>query len=205
MGSDAARKVADGVGRRRRAAVLAGHEGDLATARRLLDDPDGGVRERALGAVARAGGIDAELLDRAAHDPDARVRRRVAELVAAGHGDPEPLGRLLGEAVPTLAEMAAWAAGERSSEALLDRLSDLARGHEDALVREAAVAALGAIGDPGSLPVVLSALDDRATVRRRAVIALAAFEGPEVDRALEAARDDRDWQVRQVAEDLLRS
>jgi len=40
-------------------------------------------------------------------------------------------------------------------------------------------------------------------VRRRAVIALAPFEGPEVDAALEAARTDRDWQVRQAAEDQL--
>jgi uncharacterized membrane protein len=40
-------------------------------------------------------------------------------------------------------------------------------------------------------------------VRRRAVIALAPFDGPEVDDALERARTDRDWQVRQAAEDLL--
>jgi hypothetical protein len=40
-------------------------------------------------------------------------------------------------------------------------------------------------------------------VRRRAVIALAPFAGPEVDAALERARTDRDWQVRQAAEDLL--
>jgi hypothetical protein len=35
------------------------------------------------------------------------------------------------------------------------------------------------------------------------VLALAPFEGPEVDAALERARTDRDWQVRQAAEDLL--
>ena len=40
-------------------------------------------------------------------------------------------------------------------------------------------------------------------MRRRAVIALAPFEGPEVQAALEQARSDRDWQVRQAAEDLL--
>jgi hypothetical protein len=34
------------------------------------------------------------------------------------------------------------------------------------------------------------------------VLALAAFDGPEVDAALEAASTDRDWQVRQAAEDL---
>jgi hypothetical protein len=34
------------------------------------------------------------------------------------------------------------------------------------------------------------------------VLALAPFDGPEVEAALAAARDDRDWQVRQAAEDL---
>ena len=70
-------------------------------------------------------------------------------------------------------------------------------------MREAAVAALGAIGDPVGLPAVLAALAERATIRRRAVLALAAFEGPEVDAALRRALDDRDRQVRQAAEDLV--
>ena len=83
------------------------------------------------------------------------------------------------------------------------RLAELATGHEDALCREAAVAALGALGDPAGLPAILAATTDKATVRRRAVIALAPFDGPEVDAALERARTDRDWQVRQAAEDLL--
>ncbi len=39
-------------------------------------------------------------------------------------------------------------------------------------------------------------------MRRRAVLALAPFDGPEVDAALERAGRDRDWQVRQAAEDL---
>jgi len=76
-------------------------------------------------------------------------------------------------------------------------------GHDDPLCREAAVAALGAIGDRAGLPAVLAALDDKPAIRRRAAVALAAFEGPEVDAALKRCLDDRDWQVRQVAEDLL--
>ena len=70
-------------------------------------------------------------------------------------------------------------------------------------MREAAVAALGAIGDPSTLAVVLAACDDKPAVRRRAVLALAAFDGPEVEARLRAALTDRDWQVRQAAEDLL--
>ena len=83
------------------------------------------------------------------------------------------------------------------------RLAALATDADDALVREAAVAALGSIGDEAALPAILAATADKATVRRRAVLALAPFEGPEVDAALERARSDRDWQVRQAAEDLL--
>ena len=71
-------------------------------------------------------------------------------------------------------------------------------------MREAAVAALGAIGDARGLPAILAATGDRPAVRRRAVLALAPFEGPEVTAALERARDDRDWQVRDAAELLLR-
>ena len=52
------------------------------------------------------------------------------------------------------------------------------------------------------LPAILAATSDKATVRRRAVLALAPFDGPEVTDALERARTDRDWQVRQAAEDL---
>jgi HEAT repeat protein len=74
--------------------------------------------------------------------------------------------------------------------------------HEDPLCREAAVAALGAIGDPAGLPAILAATTDRPAVRRRAVLALAPYAGPEVDAALARAHHDRDWQVRQAAEDV---
>jgi hypothetical protein len=37
------------------------------------------------------------------------------------------------------------------------------------------------------------------------VLALAPFDGAEVDAAIERALSDRDWQVRQAAEDLRRA
>ena len=100
--------------------------------------------------------------------------------------------------------MAAWASGERvpPEPGAVEALCAVALDHDDALCREAAVAALGAIGDEAALPTILAATRDRATVRRRAVLALAPFDGPDVDAALERARSDRDWQVRQAAEDL---
>ncbi|HXN59491.1 MAG TPA: HEAT repeat domain-containing protein, partial [Acidimicrobiales bacterium] len=78
-----------------------------------------------------------------------------------------------------------------------------ATGHDDTRCREAAVAALGAIGDPAGLHAVLAALDDKPTVRRRATVALAGFDDPRVEPALRRAAEDRDWQVRQAAEELL--
>ena len=193
--------MADPAGRRRDAA-LAGHQGDTALARSLLTDPVPAVRATALAALARAGDLGPPELQKALEDPDPSVRRRACELAAAVPA--VDLHPALEDADPTVVEMAAWALGERGGGAAdaVRALAGVATGHPDHLAREAAVAALGAIGDEGGLPAILAATADRATVRRRAVIALAPFSGPQVDAALEAALTDRDWQVRQAAEDL---
>lgn len=193
---------------RRRAAAVAGHRHDEATARAYLSDPDGGVRATAVGAVHRAGALTADDLLAAAADPDPAVRCRAAELVAelrgAGVAAEVSLLGLLDDSDDVVVETAAWAAGERepAEPGSVERLAALAAGAADALVRESAVAALGSLGDPAGLEAILAATTDKATVRRRAVLALAPFEGPEVDAALERALADRDWQVRQAAEDL---
>ena len=194
------------VAARRRLAALAGHQGDVEAARHLLSDPEASVRATALGALQRIGALTPDELAAALSDPVPIMRIRAAEVAATWPGDAAPdLVGLLDDPDDRVVEVAAWEAGERQppEPATVPRLVALATDHEDALVREAAVAALGAIGDPSGLVAVLAATADKATVRRRAVIALAAFEGPEVDAALEAARSDRDWQVRQAAEDLL--
>ena len=96
--------------------------------------------------------------------------------------------------------------GERQNvvDSVLERLIELSVEARDPLVRESAAAALGAIGDPRGLPAILTACDDKPAVRRRAVLALAPFDGPEVEAAIDRALEDRDWQVRQSAEDLRR-
>jgi HEAT repeat protein len=171
----------------------------------LLTDPDPTVRATALGALGRLGALRPDECRIALADSDPGVRRRVAEEVAAHDPGPEvSLLGLLDDPDAGVVEVAAWACGERtpSEPGAVPRLAQIATEHPDALCREAAVAALGAIGDPAGLPAILAATGDRATVRRRAVIALAPFDGPDVDAALETARTDRDWQVRQAAEDL---
>ena len=110
-----------------------------------------------------------------------------------------------GPADDLVVETAAWALGERESAdpVVIEHLSQVAQSHEVSICREAAVAALGAIGDAAGLPAILGGMRDRAPVRRRAVLALAPFDTPEVTDALTAALEDRDRQVRQAAEDLL--
>ena len=196
--------------------IRAGHSGDEAVARAGASADNPAVREAAFGALARLGVITDEDLLVALRDPSARVVRRATELAAAATSLNEPVDELLFGLVSgtddALAETAAWSLGERHQShdagptappAVCDILTKAATSHHDALVREAATAALGCIAIPATLWAVLAACQDKATVRRRAILALAAFDGPEVDAALHRAKDDRDWQVRQAAEDLL--
>jgi HEAT repeat protein len=188
---------------RRRRAVLAGHHGDGDAARQALHDGDAKVRAGALGALERMGELADGVVVDALTDLDPTVRRRAAE-IAARHPSVSLLDTL-SDPDERVVEMAAFSCGEqeRADAAVVDRLAALAGDHPDALVREAAVAALGAIGDVGGLPAILhAAAHDKPAVRRRAVIALAPFDGPDVDAAVARALTDRDWQVRQVAEDL---
>jgi HEAT repeat protein len=189
---------------RRRGAAVAGHTGDASAARALLADPDPAVRATALGALGRLGQAGPAELAAALADAVPAVRRRACA-VAVGVAAVD-LVPLLDDPDPGVVEMAAWALGERAAGAgggAVARLAAVATGHDDPLCREAAVAALGAVGDDRGLPAILAATRDRPAVRRRAVIALAPFSGPEVDAALAAALQDRDWQVRQAGEDLL--
>jgi HEAT repeat protein len=194
--------------------VLAGHTGDQHAARVAVADPDPVVRASGLTALYRMGALSADDLEMAWADPSATVRRRACTIAGrlrsvelAG-----PLVEALADHDASVVEAACWALGETWEEgsartpgdlAALDALRQRAGAHPDPLCREAAVAALGAVGHPSGLSAVLAALNDKPAVRRRAVVALAAFEGPEVSEALERAAQDRDWQVRQTAEDLL--
>jgi len=200
--------MADAGAARRRVVALAGHQGDEHTARAGLDDELSVVRATAVGALARLGALTLDDVARAGADGDVIVRARAAEVAPRALTPREAwpvLARLLHDDDAGVVEVAAWACGEveGSDAGIVGVLVDIATGHDDALAREAAVAALGAIGDVAGLGAILRATGDKPAIRRRAVLALAPFDGPEVDAALERARADRDWQVRQAAEDLL--
>jgi HEAT repeat protein len=178
------------------------------------DDPDERARAAAVGALVRVGSVrQAERAWRGAlTDDDPLVRRRVADLGPllarrSGHEFVSELIALLADDDTTVVVAAAWALGESGSDGpdtgpAVAALATITTDHKDALAREAAVAALGALGHPDGLGAILAACGDKPTVRRRAVLALAPFEGAAVDAALATASEDKDWQVRQAAEDL---
>jgi HEAT repeat protein len=182
-------------------AAAAGLRGDAPQARALLADPDAKVRAAAIGALVRLGAATIDEIERAICDPDPIVRRRICEL--APRLTAADFAPLLEDPVDAVVEAAAYALGETGAAASVARLAGVAREHHDPLCREAAVAALGAIGDERGKPAVLAALSDVPAIRRRAVVALAAFDGADVDSALKERLSDRDWQTRQAAAAVL--
>jgi HEAT repeat protein len=173
-----------------------------------LSDPEPVVRRRAC-EVSVA--VPVEGVTAALGDPDPLVVEAACfalgerpQAKAGHHPTQRQVTPSVAQAVPgsAQAEPAVTQAEPGSAQAVA-ALAQVATGHSDPLCREAAIAALGALGDERGLEAILAGLKDKAAVRRRAVIALAPFEGPAVDEALAQARTDRDWQVRQAAEDLL--
>lgn len=201
--------ITPGSGARRsgrwREIAVAGHTGDADAARESLADADPVSRELGLGALARLGVLTDDDVRAALVDDAPAVRRRAAMI--AGHRPGVSLRAVLDDSNSTVVEAAAWACGEQESvdDDVLNALIELGVSSSDALVREACTAALGAIGDPRGLATILHGCADKPAVRRRAVLALAPFDGDEVDAALQTALTDRDWQVRQAAEDVLRA
>ncbi|MDE3007560.1 MAG: HEAT repeat domain-containing protein [Acidobacteriota bacterium] len=192
-----------------RALVAASYHDDDA-AKHLLGDviANGAPRARVL---ALRGAARHELLSDHAwrallSDDEVIVRREVARLLAyrapLADGLADALVEALGDDDPLVVERAAFALGEHACVVALDALRDTGANHDDPRCRESAVAALGAIGDERALTTVIAALEDKAPIRRRAIVALSNFEGPEVDAALARAGEDRDWQVRAAVSQL---
>jgi hypothetical protein len=183
--------------------LLAEAKCDNTTLEAALESSDPTHRALALGSLDRLGALSDAMMTSALIDEAALVRCRGLEITARR---PDiDIAELLSDPDDLVVETAAWALGEREDAAdrIVDALRVVAIEHEVSICREAAVAALGALGSPRGLDAILHGMSDRATVRRRAVLALAPFDGPEVRETLTLALDDRDRQVRQAAEDLL--
>ncbi len=147
-------------------------ESIAALRQRLAIDEDGAARCHGRGGARGAGDAAIPDLDRARADDDPRV----IESVATAYGELRA-----GSAVPWLIEVATGD-GDRSG-------------------REAAVAALGAIGDEAALPALLGLIAKAPPqVRRRAVVALTVFDDPAVEPAIRDAARDRNPSVREAAE-----
>jgi HEAT repeat protein len=163
-------------------------------------------RVLALRGLVRRGAMNTAQWRTVLSDPDVEVRRDALEQLAHA-GDVEPA--VLDDAMGMLADedalivdAAAFVMGEHLYAPSVTGLIEVAASHEDARCRESAIASLGAIGDDTALPIIIAALEDKAPVRRRAIVALANFEGPEVEAALERAGEDKDWQVRAAVTQL---
>lgn len=183
--------------------ILAESSRDVSALARARTSTDPSLRSLALGSLHRIDELTTQELEEALVDENRDVRVRALELAIANTDI--ALAPHLGDPDDLVVETAAWALGERMDDDpnIIEALRATATGHDVSICREAAVAALGAIGSIDGLPAILAGLEDRAPVRRRAVLALAPFDTPEVTDALERATQDRDRQVRQAAEDLL--
>lgn len=183
--------------------IEAGFAGNETLVREHLSSPDAQVRASALRALHRMESLTNSDVNNAIVDSESYVRRTAVELAASFPS--VSIHSLLNDDDVFVAEMTAWSLGERSpiSDDEVSALITNTTSHDEPVVREACAAALGSLADERGLPAILAACDDKPAVRRRAVLALAPFEGEEVDAALQHALEDNDWQVRQNAEVLL--
>lgn len=162
-------------------------------------------RVLALRGLARSFTVTDQQWCAALTDGDVDVRREALTLVSQERPSTtvcEHVRTMLSDGDALVVDGAAFACGEFLYEPALPELLTVASSHDDARCRESAIAALGAIGHDEARAVIIAALDDKPPVRRRAIVALANFAGPDVEAALERASADRDWQVRAAVSQL---
>ncbi|MGB9358087.1 MAG: HEAT repeat domain-containing protein [Acidimicrobiia bacterium] len=178
----------------------------------MLDDPvtfleheDADVRRLAISVCVASGLTDASIMAvsrRLAVDEDGAARAMAAEaLGGSGEAAIPDLDRARTDDDPRVIESIATAYGELRAGSAVPWLVEIATGDGDRSGREAAVAALGAIGDDAALPALLGLVAKAPPqVRRRAVVALTVFDDPAVEPAIRTAARDRNPSVREAAE-----
>jgi len=135
-------------------------------------------------------------------DNEPSVRAAAAEkLGSCGSEALGTLGDLERDPDPTVREALATAYGEIDSAHTVVWLSSAARGDSDRHVKEAATAALGAIGNNAGIETLLLLINDGPPqVRRRAIAAITVFDDERVEPAIRRAALDRNPGVREAAE-----
>lgn len=169
----------------------------------FLDDDDPAVRRLAVSVCEpKAPALIDRLGAILAADAEPAVRSQAAEALApAGTAALPFLDAARDDEDRVVVEAVATAYGEIGDSGAVDWLTERARESSEVTIGEAAVASLGSIGDERAVPVLLDLVSTgRPQVRRRAVVALTAFDGDEVEAAIRQARDDRNPMVREVAE-----
>jgi len=160
----------------------------------------------ALRGLTRRSLMTSDLWHEALGDSDVEIRREALQLLAHDEeNDPvvfSDVVQLLGDEDALVVDGAAFALGEHLFDGAVPELCEVATNHEDARCRESAIASLGSIGDDRARPTILNALKDKPAIRRRAIVALSNFEGPDIEAALVEAGEDRDWQVRSAVTQL---
>lgn len=143
-----------------------------------------------------------ELLAALALDKIASVRTAAAEkLGLCGSAGFHLLETLQSDAVPAVRESVATAYGELKDPSAIPWLVKVGKSDEDRQVREAAVAALGAIDDDAAIePLLLAIAEGPPQVRRRAIAAITMYDDPRVELAIRKAALDRNPGVREAAE-----
>jgi HEAT repeat protein len=133
---------------------------------------------------------------------DPSLRAGAAEkLGSCGAEALETLSALENDPDPTVRECLATAYGEIDSADTVPWLSFAARDDSDRHVKEAATAALGAIGNNAGLETLLLLINDGPPqVRRRAIAAITVFDDERVEPAIRRAALDRNPGVREAAE-----
>jgi HEAT repeat protein len=188
-----------------RASFSRSPEGD-ALLLRSLRSPVVRHRVLALRGLVRQSLMNGDLWREALNDTDVDVRRDALQQLA--HAPLDDVGVLddviamLNDEDALVVDAAAFALGEHLYVSAVEPLCRIAVDHDDARCRESAIASLGAIGDDKARATILGALKDKPPIRRRAIVALSNFEGPDIDAALEEAGEDKDWQVRSAVAQL---
>lgn len=165
----------------------------------LLSDRDETVRAVAARALARVGTRGAtELLARTLNDPSDLTRLRAAENLER-LGDPAvgPLSKMLSQLTKGGAVMAARVLGNLRAREARSALRHAMRHTWDDDVRAQATLALGRIGDPADVHLILESARNRSwPVRAQAANALGLIGEVETLPVLEELAADPEWWVR---------